>query len=405
MAKKEIIASIDIGSANIVVLIAQYQDNGVFNVLGVGTEKSLGIKNGYLVDISAAVIAIKSAISEAENISGYQIGEIIVGLSGPGIYSVNSSGRVSVRHNEVEDYDIKRALQEAEAVTLPANQEILHTLPSHFVIDAATKVDNPLGMHGDVLEAFLHIITNEKHTTKNIAKSVSQCGVDISRTILNIVAISELLLTRDEKAAGVCVIDIGCDTTDIAVICNNHICHSEILNIASKSVDNDVAYAFSVSQSDAENLKINYGYALSSSIDSEILIDIKQINDERVCNLSSMTLAEVVEARYEEIFTKVADILQVKDLNNSVKSIVLSGGGVKIKACVDLAESVFNKPARIGVGANIEGADHCINDPSYVAGIGLLVYSKSKNIYNYSKNNNWRENNVFSRMGKWFSRI
>ncbi len=405
MAK--IIASIDIGSSKIVVLVSQYQD-GIFNILGIGTKKSDGFKKGAVVDIASIVPVIKDTISEAENMSGYQINEVIAGISGCGIKSVESTGSVSIRYGEVDEYSISRALRDAENITMSANQEILHVFPNYFVINNLSEVDNPLGMHGDDLKAHVHIITNDKNITQNTIKSISQCGVDVANTILNIVAVSESLLTKDEKNSGTCVIDIGYDTTDIAIYKDSSICYTEVLDIAGNSVTNDVAYAFSASQDDAEGFKVNHGYALEKLISEEIFIDVQYSGDSQAKQLSSRTLSKVIEARYEEIFNLIKKSLETKNYINLVDAVVITGGGAKIKGCANLAEIIFNRPVRIGtigINDNIKGADHLNNDSCYTTSIGLLVFSQNKNINNNLSSDNLQKKSLWIKFKKFIKRI
>ena len=399
--RKEIFASIDIGSSKVLVLVAELTE-GTFNILGLGYVNSSGVKDGNVVDIKSTTDDIKKAILEAENISGYEIEEIITGISGVGITSLNSKGSVSIRDDKVQDYDIMRSLQRAEEVLLPADKEILHTIKQCFIIDDSAEIKDPIGMYGNNLIANIHVIAKDKYSIKNIASSISQCDVDICQNVLNIIASSEALLGTDEKNGGVCVIDIGKDTTDIAIFCNGFIYHTETITIAGQSVTNDIAYAFSTTYDIAENLKIKYGYALASTISEDIFIDVASVIDAKTRQLSSRTLAEVIEPRYEEIFANIKSILEMKNCNNIVTSIILTGGSTKIKACNDLAQMIFGKPSKIGSIVNVRGADNF--DNSYSSAVGLLLFSKNRTNHT-STNNNWRDISWMSKAKRWLFRI
>ena len=374
MSKKyqELVASIDIGSSNILVLIADKNQSRI-KIIGSGSTKSKGIKKGVVVNIQTAVEVIKKAISEAENMAGYSLSSITSGISGTGLRGLNSNGRISINYDVVDDNDVMRVLQSAEAITLPATQDIIHATPRSYKIDSTTEADDPVGMHGDILEAEVHIITHEKSCIKNISQSIYQCGVEVENTIPNIIATSQGILTQDEKTLGACVIDIGGGTTDIAIFDGGSIGYTSVIAISAHEVTTDIMQAFSTNQSISESLKKDYGYALAGLIKEEELIDVKQIGDSQIKKLSSRTLAEVIEARYEEIFNEIKQVLFKAGLDQKITSIVLTGGGAKISGCAHLAESIFNKPSRIGEIKQIEAGDNLGNDPSYSVVMGLLL--------------------------------
>ncbi len=408
MPKKnnEVIASIDIGSAKILVLVAELDSTGL-HILGIGSAHSDGIKNGVVVDIDAVVSAVKRAVSEAEHVSNICIDFIIAGVSGLYINSLNSTGRISIRHGEVDESDVARVLQSASAITLPANQEILHTLPRIFILDGTAKINHPIGMHGSILEAQVHIVTNEKSSSKNIVKSITQCSIDVTHQVFNALAASKSALTRDEKKLGVCLIDIGSDITDVIIFSGHAVCYSAVLPIAGNLVTTDVMYAFTISQQMAETLKLEHGCALAESVDKEHYIGVANVEGADSKKLSSYMLAEVIEARYEEIFTEVRKLLQASGYDSSIASgIVLTGGAAKIKHCTRLSERIFNKPTRIGENHGILGADHLGSDPSYSVVSGLLMCdNKLSYDVNKFKKNNWQKNSFFSKLQTWLFRF
>ncbi len=368
----EIIASIDIGSTNILVLIARKDETGV-HILGIGNAKSEGIKKGIVVNIQTSVTAVKEAISQAENMAGHKLSSIISGVSGIGIKSLNSSGRISIKYDMVDENDVMNVLQSAEAITLPATEEIIHTTPRTYMIDSDIEADDPIGMHGAILQAQVHVITNEKSCIKNTNQSVYQCGVRVEETIPNIIAASNAILSNDEQSLGVCMIDIGGGTTDVAIFENGSICHTSIIPLCAHEVSTDVMYAFGTTQEVAETLKKDHGYALAALIDLETLIDVEYIGDSESKKLSSRTLSEVIEARYEEIFNEVKVVLSKSGFEQKIASIVLTGGGSKIQGCTKLAENLFSKPVRIGVVKSINGAENLENSPDYSVVMGLLL--------------------------------
>ena len=402
----DVIASIDIGSDKILVLVAE-RDSAGLHILGIGSAHSDGIKNGVVVDIDVVVNAVKCAVSEAEHVSNICIDFITAGVSGAHILSLNSSGRTSIRHGEVDESDIARVLQSASAITLPANQEILHVLPNIFILDGADKINRPIGMHGSLLETKVHIITNERPSNKNIVKSITKCSIDVTHQVFNALAASKSVLTKDEKNLGICLIDIGSDITDIIVFSGNAICYSAVLPIAGNLVTNDIMYAFSISQQVAQSLKLEHGYACAELVDKDHYIDVADTEDTDSKRLSAYTLAEVIEARYKEIFTEVKKLLHTGGYDSSITSgIVLTGGATKIKNCTHLAERVFNKPARIGENRGILGADHLVADPSYAVVIGLLMCSNNLDYgANNAKKNNWKKDGFLPKLQKWLFRF
>ncbi len=368
----EYIVSIDIGSSKIVVLVAQKQDTGI-ELVGTGLVESSGIKKGLVVNIQSALAVIEKAIIEAETISKIGLKAAIIGLSGTSMCGMNSTGQVKIHYQVINNHDIARVLQNAEAITLPANQEIIYTTPRSYTIDDNTQADDPIGMHGEILTAQVHLIISDKSNLKNITKSINQAGINVTSIMPNIIACANASLSEDEKRTGVCVADIGAGTTDIAIFFDGKIYHSEIIDNAAYEVTTDIMHAFSMNEEKAEEIKIQHGCALAEMVSSDANIDIRHIGDDAVRKLSLHTLAEVIEARYEDIFSEIAMALKNNNCKNKISTLVLTGGGANIKGCSRLAERYFSKPARIGNSYGINGADNISNNPSYAVAIGLLL--------------------------------
>ncbi|SFV57090.1 Cell division protein FtsA [hydrothermal vent metagenome] len=404
MSKKnkqnEIVVSLDIGSSKVLVIVAENTEEGL-RVLGYGMEPSLGVKQGVVVHMDETIKAISKAVETASLVSDVRIDVVSVGISGTHISSLNSKGRVSISHNEVDKDDIRRVLTNAEAITIPANQEILHVLPQSFIIDSKTNLDEPLGMHGDVLEAKAHVVTGDSSAIKNIVKSVEQCGLKASDIILEPLAAAESCLTKDEKDLGVCLLDIGSGITNISVFVNGSIVHTNVLPIAGGLVTDDLVYAFTTSYKNAEVLKKQHGCALAELIKDEELIEVEHISDGQMRKLTKRTLAEVIEARYDEIFTAVKDDLKLNGYESLISAgIVLTGGAANIDGCSYLAESIFNKPVRLAQNKSVTGLDNMIVNPSFSVGIGLLLFEgkQEKHSLFLFKQNNW-----IDKVKKWLS--
>lgn len=368
----EYIAGIDVGSTKIAVLVARKEED-VVSLLGTSLVDSEGVKKGVVANIQSVLNAVEKAVIEAETLSNIRLQSALVGLSGVATKGLNSIGEVQIRYKVVNDHDVMSALQSAKAITLPANREIIYATPRIFTIDEKIKAHDPVGMHGDVLTAEVHSVISEKSSIKNVSQSVSQAGVAVEAVIPSIIAVSEAVLNDDEKKNGVCVIDMGGGTTDIAIYYEGVICHTEAITNSAHEVTTDIMHAFSINQEKAEEVKKQHGYAFSEMIEGEELIDIKHIGDDAIKKLSAHTLSEVIEARYEDIFDEVDQILQKSGYKHKISTLVLSGGGCRIKGCARLVERYFSKPARIGENSRIQSAENISYDPSYMVAMGLLL--------------------------------
>lgn len=368
----EIIASIDIGSSKILVIIAQ-RNGDELKVLGYGIEPSLGVKHGAVINIEATVKAVTKAVKNASLLANVDIDNVIVGISGTHISSVNSKGRVSISNEEVDKNDIMRVMTSAEALTIPADREVLHVLPKTYTIDDKVNVEEPLGMYGDVLEVQVHIVLGESSAIKNICKSVERCGIQISQKVLEPLAAAQVTLVEDEKKLGVCLIDIGAGVTNVSVFIDGSLQHTNVLPIAGGLVTDDIIFAFTMSQENAEALKKEHGCANAEMIEEEMVIEVEHISDGTLRKLSKRTLSEVITARYEEIFIEIQNDLVRNGYEDLIPAgFVLTGGASQIEGCALLLQSVFNKPVRLAENKKVTGIDNMITNPSFAVGIGLL---------------------------------
>jgi cell division protein FtsA len=379
--QNEIVASIDIGSSKVLVIIAQRNKNEL-KVLGYGLEYSTGVRQGAVVNIDATVEAVSKAVKNASLLANVDIDNIFVGISGTHISSVNSKGRVSISNEEVDVDDIARVMISAEAITIPVDKEVLHVLPQNYTIDNKTNVEQPLGMYGNVLEAKVHIVIGESSAIKNICKSVEKCGIKISQKILEPLAASQVTLVEDEKKLGVCLIDIGAGITNVSVFIDGSLQHTNVLPIAGGLVTDDIVFAFTMSQEKAETLKKEYGCANSEMIKDDVTIEVEHISDSTLRKLSKRTLTEVIESRYEEIFMEVKNDLVRNGYDDLIPAgFVLTGGASQIEGCSELLQSVFNKPVRLAENKKVTGIDNMVTNPSFAVAIGLLFEN------NYQKEN------------------
>lgn len=377
MAKKidnNLIVGLDIGTTKIVALVGEVNQDGNVEVIGIGSHPSKGLKRGVVVNIEATVSSIQRAIEEAELMAGCEIHSAYTGISGSHIRSLNSHGIVAIHDNEVSQIDIDRVIDAARAVAIPADQKILHILPQEFVIDSQEGIKEPIGMSGVRLEAKVHIVTGSVSAAQNIIKCVERCGLKVSDIVLQQLASSRAVLSEDEKELGVCLVDIGGGTTDIAVFTNGSIRHTAVIPIAGDQVTNDIAVALRTPTKHAEEIKIKFGTALARLADHARTVEVPGVAQRQSKNLSQRTLAEVIEARYEELFSLVYAELRRSGFGDLIPAgMVVTGGASKIEGALELAEQVFQMPVRLGAPQNIQGITDVQNNSIYATGVGLLL--------------------------------
>lgn len=366
---------IDIGTSKVVTIVGEVSHDGKINVIGMGSHPSQGLKRGVVVNIESTVQSIQRSVEEAELMAGCQIYSAYTGIAGSHIRSINSHGIVAIRDREVTQTDVDRVIDAAKAVAIPADQKILHILPQEFIIDHQDSIREPIGMSGVRLEAKVHIVTGAVSAAQNIVKCLKRCGLTASDIVLEQFASSQSVLSEDEKELGVCMIDIGGGTTDIAIFTDGCIRHTGVIPIAGDQVTNDIAIALRIPARNAEDIKLKYACALQDLADTNQMIDIPVVVERAGRHISRRALSEVVEARYEELFTLAAAEIRRSGLEDSLAAgIVLTGGASKVEGATELAERVFKMPVRIGAPQHLTGLSNVINNPIYATGVGLLLY-------------------------------
>ncbi len=402
--ERNLIVGLDIGTSKIVALVGELNANNKIEVIGLGSHPSRGLKRGVVVNIEATVQSIQHAIEEAELMAGCQIHSAYTGVAGSHIRSLNSHGIVAIRDVEVTQTDIERVIDAARAVAIPADQKILHVLPQEFIIDHQEGIREPVGMSGVRLEARVHLVTGALSAAQNIQKCVKRCGIDVADMILQQLASSHAVLTEDEKELGVCLVDIGAGTTDIAIFIEGAIRHTIVIPIAGDQVTNDIAVALRTPTQSAEEIKLKYGCALVDVAHAEEMIEVPSVGDRPRRRLTRRALAEVVEPRYEELFRLVQAELRRSGFEESVASgIVLTGGASQIPGALDLAENIFRMPVRIGIPQGVAGLSEVINNPIYATGVGLLLLGKQRLFdrrIDLPINNSIKD--IFGKMKSWF---
>lgn len=400
----ELLVGLDIGTTKIVALVGEVNTNGHIDVIGIGSQPSRGLKRGIVVNIDATVQSIQKAIEEAELMAGCKIHSVYTGIAGSHIRSLNSHGIVAIREHEVTQIDVDRVIDAAKAVAIPADQKILHILPQEFVIDNQDGVREPIGMAGIRLEAKVHIVTGGVSAAQNIVKCIERCNLKVSDIVLQQLASSTAVLTDDEKELGVCLVDIGGGTTDMAIFTEGAIRHTAVIPIAGDQVTNDIAVALRTPTKYAEDIKINHACASAKLIVNNESIEIPTAIPRQSKQIPKKSLAEVVEARYEELFSLILAELRRSGFEELISAgIVFTGGSSKISGLLELAEHVFQMPVRIGAPVNIGGMSEVITNPIYATGVGLLLTGHGEHLEGKSEVGISDESKgLWARMKGWF---
>lgn len=374
-SQNRIIVGLDIGTSKVVALVAEVDADGQIEIIGMGSHPSRGMKKGVVVNIESTVQSVQRAIEEAELMAGCQIDSVYVGIAGSHVRSLNSHGIVAIKDGEVIEADLERVLDAAQAVAIPADQKILHILPQEYVIDNQEGIREPLGMSGVRLEAKVHLVTCAVNAAQNIEKCIKRCGLSVDEVILEQVASSYSVLTDDERELGVCMVDIGGGTSDIAIFTEGSIRHTGVIPIAGDQVTNDIAMALRTPTQYAEEIKIKYACALTQLASADETIKVPSVGDRPPRDLSRQSLAEVVEPRYDELFTLVQAELRRSGFEDLIPAgIVLTGGTSKMEGVVELAEEIFHMPVRIGAPSRVKGLTDIVRNPIYSTAVGLLEY-------------------------------
>jgi cell division protein FtsA len=372
---KMLVVGLDIGTSKIVAIVGEVQPDGQVEVIGLGSHPSRGLKRGVVVDIESTEQSIQRAVEEAELMADCEIHSVFAGIAGNHIRSLNSHGAVAIRDKEVLDSDVERVLESARAVAVPADQRILHVLPQEYVIDSTDGIRQPVGMSGVRLEARVHLVTAAVSAVQNVTKCVARCGLQVDDLILQQLASSFAVLSDDERDLGIALVDIGAGTTDVAVFTEGAIRHTTCIPIAGDLVTNDIAVALRTPTVHAEEIKIKYACALEQMVSSDETIQVPSVGNREPRRLERQTLAQVVEARYRELFNHVHKQLRQSGFESMIPAgLVLTGGGSKMEGVVELAEEILHMPVRLGTPQGVTGLSEVVSNQIHATGVGLLLY-------------------------------
>ena len=402
---KNLVVGLDIGTSKVVAIVAELLPDNRLNIIGMGGHESKGLKKGVVVNIEATVNAIQRALEEAELMADCKIARVYTGIAGSHIKSFNSRGMVAIKDKEVSALDVQRVIETARALPIPTDQQILHILTQQFVVDGQDGVREPLGMSGVRLEVEVHIVTGAVSAAQNIVKCVRRCGLEVNDLILQPLASSIAVLTEDEKELGVCLVDIGGGTTDIAIFREGAIRHTAVIPIAGDQITNDIAMALRTPTGEAEEIKIRSGCALRQLADPDELVEVPGIGDRGSRQLSRQTLAEVIEPRVEELYSLIQKVLRESGYEELLSSgLVLTGGSSVMRGMVELGEEIFHMPVRLGTPRYAGGLADVVKHPRYATAIGLLLEGQSQTQRGIQALQGASFRQVLSRMKEWFQR-
>jgi cell division protein FtsA len=409
---QNLIVGLDIGTTKICCVVADQQPDGRLDVIGIGTHPSRGLRKGVVIDIDSTVESMRMAVEEAEMMAGVEINMVYAGIAGAHIKGFNSDGVVACKEGEVTQNDVQRVLDGARAVNFPMDREIIHIIPQEYILDGQDGIKEPLGMSGVRLKVQVHIVTGAVAAAQNIIKCANRCGLDVGDIILEQLASAEAVLTADERELGVCMLDIGGGTTDIAIFAEGHIKHTSVLAIGGDHITNDIAVGLRTPTREAEKLKRKYGSAHSALVKPNETIEVPSIGDRQPRLLGRHILAEIIEPRVEELFSLVQRELTNSGFEEHIAAgIVLTGGTALTDGIVELAEEVFQKPVQLGVPQGVGGLSDVVANPAYSTAVGLVLFANR-----YEKNlpggrnpqeevNAASMQNVLNRMRSWWNSV
>lgn len=375
MAKRgSIIIGLDIGTTKVCAVVGEMTDTGI-DIIGIGSNPCDGLRKGTVVNIDSTIESVKRAVEEAEEMSNCDIRAAFTGIAGPHIKSINSYGIVAIKGAEVEENDVKRAIEAARAISMPLDREVLHILPQHYLVDEQEDIKDPIGMSGVRLEVRVHIITGMVTAVQNILKSVNGVGLEANEIVLEQLAASEAVLSDDEKELGVTLVDIGGGTTDIAVFSGGSLKYTSVLPVGGNYLTNDIAIGLRTPVSEAEKVKIKYGCAFTPLIPQDEMIEVPSVGGRDPRRVSRQILGGIIEPRMDEILNLVLrEIVKSGYEQHMAAGIVLTGGTALIRGITEMAEHIFNMPVRVGTPVGVGGLTEIVNNPMYATAVGLVLY-------------------------------
>ncbi len=370
-----LIVALDIGTTKVCAIVAEIKSPDEINVLGVGTHPSNGLKKGAVVNIDKTIESIKSAVDQAEDMSGCEIRNVYVGVAGGHVQGMSGHGMITLKSKEVTAPDVDRAIESASAVMIPSDREVLHVIPQEYIVDGQSGIKDPVGIYGMKLETKVHIVTGQITAAQNLVKCVHNAGMDVSDMVLEQIASSEAVLSNDEKEIGVVLIDCGGGTCDVAIFYGGTIRCTENITLGGDHVDRDISLGLSTPLSEAKKIKEKYGSAYAENVPSDEIIQIESVGGRPPRKILRKDLAMIIEPRMEEIFSMVRRAINRSGYKDLIPAgAVITGGSINIDGSQEIAEKVLGIPVRIGQPNSVGGLSDHTSNPLYATGVGLLLY-------------------------------
>lgn len=408
--RQKFVAGLDIGTTKICAVLGQLNDDGQLSILGVGSNPSQGLKKGMVIDIETTVDSIQKAVHKAEQMAGVEVKEVFVGIAGGHITSQNSRGVVEVQNpvRGVTEMDRQRVLEKARNITIPKDVEIIHSIPQEYICDGQPGIKNPVGMSCSTLEARVHLVLAAVTSASNIVRCINLAGLRTRDILLESLASSLAILSENEKDLGVLLIDIGGGTSDVAVFTGGSVKFSGVIPLGGDSITNDIAYGLKISRYDAENVKKKYASALVDSVDPDEVIDVSDVLKNSRTSASRRFLCEIAEARLEQIFVMAKQMLENSPVRNKIYAgVVLTGGTALMHGIAELAERLFEMPAKVGMPQGLKGMSGVVSSPIYSTAIGLVMHgftSEPPDTHYYANGNIFRKIAYnFKKFIDWYS--
>jgi cell division protein FtsA len=400
--KSKYVVGLDVGTTKTCAIICELGERNELTVVGLGSAESKGLRKGVVVNLDATVSAIKKAVEEAEKVAGSSVESAYVGLSGVHVKSFNSRGAVAItaHSREIGKDDIRRVVETAKAVSLPTDREIVHVLPQEFVVDGQDGIGDPLGLLGTRLEVNCHIVTSSTTAAQNIVTAANRSGIIVADTVLQQLASAESTLSADDKELGVALVDIGGGTSDLAVFAQGAIRHTSILPLGGDQVTNDIAVGLRTSIPEAEKIKRQFGCALSTLIDEDVSFEVPSVGGRQPKSISKKILCEIIQPRVEEIVSLIQEDIKQAGLEKALGAgIVVTGGTVLLDGVTDVAEQIFDLPARKGIPVGLGGMAEVLSSPIYSTVVGLVLYGFRTHSHRLAKV--YSNGNLFSKGFSW----
>ncbi len=399
--REELIVGLDLGTTKVCAVVGEVSSDGI-DIVGVGTYPSIGLRGGVVVNIDQTVHSIRKAIDEAELMAGCEISSVYAGVAGTHVQSLNSHGVIAIKSREVMQTDIDRVLDAARTVALPFDRQILHVLPQQYIVDDQEGIQNPTGMAGVRLEAKVHIITGAISAVQNIVKCCEKAGLQVQDVVLESLASSESVLDEDEKHLGVALVDLGGGTSDIAVFQDHAIRYSCVVGLGGNHITSDISVGLRTSTDEAEKIKKKYGCALAEWVNQQDVIEVGSVGGQKPRQLARSILAQIIEARTEEIIKIIEwELVRSGYVESLHAGVVLTGGVSLLPGIRELAERVFDLPVRIGVPYHFGGLGDVVKNPIYATATGLLLHGRK-----YGSRGPLEEPSLFRKvlvsMKRWF---